>query len=195
GLARGNGRALERGQGGGVRRERLGHRAAARGPGRARQVCGAARPGTACAGFSEHSPRRTYLGAKLRRTWRRGGRGNMRVARYLAVAAGCLAGSAQALAGPPPWAKARHNRGYDGYDYAPVVRVEPLVQRVRVETPRRECWDDVRYVESKPHISDPQVAGRTLLGGLIGGVVGHQFGSGRGRDAATVVGAMVGAGV
>lgn len=119
----------------------------------------------------------------------------MRVARYLAVAAGCLAVSAQALAGPPPWAKARHNRGYDGYDYAPVVRVEPLVQRVRVETPRRECWDDVRYVESKPHISDPQVAGRTLLGGLIGGVVGHQFGSGRGRDAATVVGAMVGAGV
>ena len=76
-----------------------------------------------------------------------------------------------------------------------MTHVEPIVRQVRVETPRRECYDDVRYVESRPHISDPEVAGRTLLGGIIGGVIGHQFGSGRGRDAATVAGAVIGAGV
>jgi uncharacterized protein YcfJ len=119
----------------------------------------------------------------------------MSAVRALIVVAGVLvAGSA--LAGPPSWSNSRHNRdSYDGYDYAPVRYVTPITRQVRVETPRRECYDDVRYVEQRPHISDPGVGGRTLLGGLIGGVIGHQFGSGRGRDAATVAGTLIGAGV
>jgi uncharacterized protein YcfJ len=120
----------------------------------------------------------------------------MRTAQVLAVVAGVIGVAGAALASPPPWSNSRHNRGhYDGYDYAPVTRVEPIVRQVRVETPRRECWDDVRRVESRPHISDAAVGGRTLLGAAIGGVIGHQFGSGRGRDAATVAGALIGAGV
>jgi uncharacterized protein YcfJ len=104
--------------------------------------------------------------------------------------------ASQALASPPAWSSSRHNRGYEsGFDYAPVRHVEPIVRQVRVETPRRECWDDVQTVQTRPHISEPQVAGRTLLGGIIGGVIGHQFGSGRGRDAATVAGTMIGAGI
>ena len=78
------------------------------------------------------------------------------------------------------------------YDYAPVTHVEPIVRQVRVETPRRECYDDIRYVESRCTFRS-EVGGRTLLGGIIGGVIGHQFGSGRGRDAATVAGAAIGA--
>jgi uncharacterized protein YcfJ len=113
----------------------------------------------------------------------------------MAVAGVLLAGVA--LATPP---HSRYERPYDRntsseYDYAPVTRVVPIVRQVRVETPARECYDDVRYVESRPHISDPAVGGRTLVGALIGGVVGHQFGSGRGRDAATVAGALTGAAV
>ena len=69
------------------------------------------------------------------------------------------------------------------------------MRQVRIETPRRECYDDTRYVERRAHVSDPDVGGRTLLGGIIGGVIGHQFGSGRGNDAATVAGAVIGAGV
>lgn len=107
-----------------------------------------------------------------------------------------LSVASAAFAAPPSWSNSRHNRGYEnGYDYAPVVRSEPIVRQVRVETPRRECWDDVRTVESRPHISEPAVGGRTLLGSIIGGVIGHQFGSGRGRDAATIAGAAIGAGV
>jgi uncharacterized protein YcfJ len=120
----------------------------------------------------------------------------MRAAKVLVVLAGVVGVTGAALASPPPWSNSRHNRGhYDGYDYAPVTQVEPIVRQVRVETPRRECWDDVRYVESRPHISDPNVGGRTLLGGIIGGVIGHQIGSGRGRDAATIAGTLIGAGV
>lgn len=117
----------------------------------------------------------------------------MRIAGALMVLTG-LTVTTVALAAPPPWSNSRHNRG-DGYDYARVVHVEPIVHRVRVETPRRECWDETRYVESRPHLSDPAVGGRTLLGGIIGGVIGHQFGSGRGRDAATIAGAVIGSGV
>ena len=105
--------------------------------------------------------------------------------------------SSVAMATPPSWS--RSNRPavsrHDNYEYARVVNVEPIVQRVRIESPRRECWNETRTVESRPHISDPDVGGRTLLGGIIGGVIGHQIGSGRGRDAATVAGTVIGAGV
>ncbi|HEX7116742.1 MAG TPA: glycine zipper 2TM domain-containing protein [Steroidobacter sp.] len=120
----------------------------------------------------------------------------MRLTRVLTGVAGVLAVSGVALAGPPPWSNARHYRSaHAEYDYAPVVHVEPIIREVRIERPRRECWEDVRYVEARPHISDPEVGGRTLLGGIIGGVIGHQFGSGRGRDAATIAGAVIGASV
>lgn len=120
----------------------------------------------------------------------------MRAVGAFIVLAGVVGVAGSAFASPPSWSNSRHNRGYnDGYDYAPVTHVQPIVRQVRVETPRRECYDDVRYVDSRPHISDPEVGGRTLLGGIIGGVIGHQFGSGRGRDAATIAGAAIGAGV
>jgi uncharacterized protein YcfJ len=83
------------------------------------------------------------------------------------------------------------------YDYARVVDVQPLVTRVRVSTPQRECWDEVRYDDrgygygNGPRSS----AGGALLGAVIGGVIGHQIGSGRGRDAATAAGAVIGAGI
>ncbi|HEX2492887.1 MAG TPA: glycine zipper 2TM domain-containing protein [Steroidobacter sp.] len=120
----------------------------------------------------------------------------MRTVRALVILAGVVGAAGVACASPPLWSNARHHRDhYDGDDYARVTFVEPIVRQTRIATPRRECWEDVRYVESRPHISDPEVGGRTLLGSVIGGVIGHQFGSGRGRDAATVAGALVGASV
>jgi len=107
-----------------------------------------------------------------------------------------LTASSTAMASPPSWSRSSRPVSYEaGYEYARVVHVEPIVRQVRVESPRRECWDETRYVESRPHISDPEVGGRTLLGGIIGGVIGHQIGSGRGRDAATVAGSVIGASV
>lgn len=88
-----------------------------------------------------------------------------------------------------------------GVDYARVVDVTPLVQRVRVATPARECWQETSYQTIRHETRSygpgyggrPQSAAATLAGGIIGGVIGHQFGSGSGRDAMTAVGALVGA--
>ena len=79
------------------------------------------------------------------------------------------------------------------YDYAKVVSVTPVVRYVTVTTPVKECWDDVEYYTRRS--PEPGNAGRTLFGAVLGGVIGHQFGSGRGNDAATVAGTLIGAAV
>jgi uncharacterized protein YcfJ len=87
------------------------------------------------------------------------------------------------------------------YEQARVVGVEPVVRHVRVERPRRECWNEEVY-EERPapgygpgHSGRRGTAGPTIAGGIVGGVLGRQFGSGKGRDAMTLVGTLVGAAV
>ena len=79
------------------------------------------------------------------------------------------------------------------YGYARVISSEPIIRYVTVTTPVRECWDDVEYYTVNRRA--PGTGASTLVGAVIGGVIGHQFGSGRGNDAATVAGALIGAGV
>ena len=83
------------------------------------------------------------------------------------------------------------NQGHNGkfYDYARVVDVQPIYRTVRITTPRRECWDEERYTYDD---SGYRSATPVIIGGLIGGAIGHQIGKGRGRDAATVAGALLG---
>ena len=89
------------------------------------------------------------------------------------------------------------------YEEAQVLDIEPIVRQVRVERPRRECWDeevyDERPVRNYGRYGAPGrragTAGPTIAGGIIGGVIGRQFGSGKGRDAMTLVGTLVGASI
>jgi uncharacterized protein YcfJ len=76
------------------------------------------------------------------------------------------------------------------YDYARVVDVDPIVRRVAVDSPQRDCWNEEREVYGQPRSATP-----TILGAIIGGVVGHQFGSGHSRNLGTVAGAVLGASV
>ena len=94
-----------------------------------------------------------------------------------------------------PYYGDRDDSRYDtgAYDYARVVDVEPLTRRVRVSTPQRECWDEVRQDDRGQGVRSP--AGGAILGAVIGGVLGSQIGSGRGRDAATAAGVVIGAGM
>jgi uncharacterized protein YcfJ len=88
----------------------------------------------------------------------------------------------------------RHRGNSAGvYDYARVLSAEPNYRYVTVTTPVKECWDDVEYYTTDRRPAG--VAGSTLFGAIVGGVIGHQFGSGRGNDAATAVGSIVGAAV
>lgn len=101
--------------------------------------------------------------------------------------------ASQALAAPPSWTKGR-SAGTQ-YDYAQVMAVDPIVRRVRVETPRRECWDEVRTAYRQPRGGHGEAAGPMIVGGILGGVLGSQIGSGSGRDIATVAGTLIGASI
>jgi uncharacterized protein YcfJ len=90
----------------------------------------------------------------------------------------------------------RYDQRDDGaYDYAKVVDVQPLISRVRVNTPSQECWDETRYEQGGYRGPDQRTAGGTLLGAVIGAAIGNQIGHGGGRRAATAAGAIIGAGI
>lgn len=74
---------------------------------------------------------------------------------------------------------------------APVVHVEPMYRTVRVEQPRRECWDEEVYVERPEYRSHTG----TILGGIVGGVLGHELGGRHHNGLATAAGTVLGASV
>ena len=141
------------------------------------------------------------------------------------IAALTLAGVGVASA-DPRWDRDRDNGRHNGYsrgqaygqsdyDYAPVVRVEPLSRRIRVLEPRRECrietvydrdrdyrgnyyqgdGDRYAYDRNGNRRGDVGTTNSTIIGGLLGGAVGNQVGRGEGRRIATVAGALIGAAI
>jgi uncharacterized protein YcfJ len=90
-------------------------------------------------------------------------------------------------------ATASHWRDPDRY-YADarVTHVEPIYRTVRVEEPRRECWDEDVYVERPGYRSHTG----TILGGIVGGVLGHELGGhGHHGAIATAAGTVLGASI
>ena len=73
-------------------------------------------------------------------------------------------------------------------DNARVTNVDPQYENVRV--PRQECSN--RWV-SEPRRSGGREYGGAVLGGVAGALIGNQVGKGHGREAATALGAVVGA--
>ena len=80
---------------------------------------------------------------------------------------------------PPPASEPVENA-----EYATVVSV------TKVEGPQQVCHDET-VVEKRPQEDKHKVAG-TAIGAIVGGVIGNQFGGGRGRTVATVGGAVAG---
>jgi uncharacterized protein YcfJ len=86
----------------------------------------------------------------------------------------------------------RYRTGGQRYEWADVIRVDPIIAAYQQPIRRSECWSQpVVYREPVRYRSGGD---RTpaILGAIVGGAVGNQFGSGRGRDAATVAGAALG---
>jgi uncharacterized protein YcfJ len=119
----------------------------------------------------------------------------MKTTSWIANVSGLAIASLVLVAGPAGAADYAYNsaRHQAVYDYAKVVSATPIVRYVTVTTPVKECWEDVEYyTRTRPNAGR---AGKTLFGAIVGGVIGHQFGSGRGNDAATVAGSLIGAAV
>jgi len=76
------------------------------------------------------------------------------------------------------------------FDRARVTHVEPIYRTIRVSTPREECYTQEVRTDVHDHGNK---AASTVLGGVIGGAVGHRVGKHRGG--ATIVGAVIGAAV
>ena len=55
--------------------------------------------------------------------------------------------------------------------------------------------ETVRYISQQEIIQSKAKGWETLLGAVVGGLIGHQFGDGRGKQVATTVGALAGANI
>lgn len=78
------------------------------------------------------------------------------------------------------------------YDKAKVVSATAIYETVEVARPEQRCWNEqVRHRGmGRSGSYTPAIAGA-----IVGGVVGNQFGKGRGKDVMTVAGALLGASV
>jgi uncharacterized protein YcfJ len=89
---------------------------------------------------------------------------------------------------------------YD-YAYAQVLSVDPQVRQVRVTVPRRECYSETHYVPVNGNGYDGNYdvrqgsAGKMILGGLIGAVIGHQIGNQESRNTGAIAGAIIGSAI
>jgi uncharacterized protein YcfJ len=73
---------------------------------------------------------------------------------------------------------------------AVVVKVVPQYSEVQVNTPIRTC--NIVEVPIYGNTGKTQT-GEVLGGAIIGGILGNQVGGGKGKDAATILGAILGA--
>ncbi len=86
--------------------------------------------------------------------------------------------------------------------YAKVTTSVPEYETVIERTPHQECWTEqvpVTYYEtydapqsSYSYNRQGDTTAGAIIGGVAGGVLGHQIGKGRGKDVATVAGAVLG---
>ncbi|RYZ99431.1 MAG: hypothetical protein EOO68_12485 [Moraxellaceae bacterium] len=80
---------------------------------------------------------------------------------------------------------------YDRVANGRVINARPIYQRVAVDVPRQSCRVETVAHEERRRGGD-SFAG-TVIGGLMGGAIGHELGNGRG--AATAVGGLIGASI
>lgn len=79
------------------------------------------------------------------------------------------------------------SRPQTDYQQGKVLSATPIYETVRTPQNREVCWEEeVTYRERRRSRSAP------IVGTIIGGAIGNQFGDGHGREALTVAGALLG---
>lgn len=86
----------------------------------------------------------------------------------------------------------KHNKRHNQHrfdDSARVTHVEPIYTSVRVSSPQRECRN---HNSHRSNYQSRESYTTTIAGGIVGGVLGNQFGGGNGKKILTVAGALLG---
>jgi uncharacterized protein YcfJ len=86
-----------------------------------------------------------------------------------------------------------HAKSYTKTKYIKVTKSYKTTIWKKKEVPYQKCYYEnvpVQYTAYEDVYEKNPAA--PIIGGVVGGVVGHQFGGGRGKDLATVVGALAG---
>ena len=78
-------------------------------------------------------------------------------------------------------------------EYAQIIQVQPNYHTVYQNIPTTSCQNVEVPIYGRTQ--GQASTGDTLFGALIGGALGNQVGGGKGKDAATVLGAIIGADV
>ena len=78
--------------------------------------------------------------------------------------------------------------------YAKIIRVQPIFQTVRVAYEEQNCRHNT-VSEKEYRLTPPKSPAKLLLGGLIGGTIGHELGKNHNRDLATFTGAIIGSSI
>jgi uncharacterized protein YcfJ len=100
------------------------------------------------------------------------------------LAAFAVAANAQGYPMPPPGAAANAH-----FAWAEVLRVDPVYGVAAQPPPQQQCYPQTVTRRDNNH------TGGTVLGAIVGGVLGNTVGKGDGRKAATVAGAVAGGAV
>ncbi len=78
-------------------------------------------------------------------------------------------------------------------EYVDVTNSKAVYERVQKRVPYEECYD--KRVPVTYYNNDRRgfgLSGEAIVGGIVGGVLGHQIGGGHGKDIATAGGAILG---
>lgn len=79
-------------------------------------------------------------------------------------------------------------------EYVRVIKTEPIYENINEKIPFQECKDERVRVEQGYDDPISENIG-TLIGGIAGGILGHQIGGGSGKTVATIGGAILGSAV
>jgi uncharacterized protein YcfJ len=74
------------------------------------------------------------------------------------------------------------------YAWADVIEAEPVTRIIRRPVETEVCWQEEVYRE----IPQRRSKAPKIVGAILGGLIGNQFGGGSGRDAMTLAGATLG---
>ena len=75
-------------------------------------------------------------------------------------------------------------------DYATVISVEEVYKQYRTEEPYQEC-----YIKETLQNQGDGSATNEIMGAILGGAIGNQFGEGDGKEALTLAGIFLGASI